>query len=157
MINLRKMTSTDFDRFKEWSVNDYAADLIKSEMISKENAYITAEKEFNELLPMGLLTHSNYLYIIVNEYSEDVGFIWYLSEGITGFICDFLVKENYRNKGYGFQTMKTVEKHAEERGITKFRLNVFKYNEPAYKLYKKLEYMVVEDNKGNMIMEKILE
>lgn len=156
MITLREMTNDDFARFREWSINDYAVDLIKSEMTNKENAYITAEKEFNELLPMGLLTVDNYLYFIVNENSEDVGFVWYLSEGIAGFVCDFWVKESYRNKGYGFQTMKMIEKDAIERGINKVSLNVFKYNKPACNLYIKLDYMVVEDNKESMIMEKIL-
>lgn len=157
MIKLRNMTRNEFDKFKEKSVNDYAESLIKSEINSQEDAYKCAENEFNELLPMGLSTDNNFLYVIVNDGFESVGFIWYSKENTSGFVCDFVILENHRKKGYGFETLKMIEKDAKERAIAKLRLNVFKFNEPAYNLYKKLKYKVVEDNDGNMIMEKILE
>ncbi|MMZ62167.1 putative N-acetyltransferase YycN [compost metagenome] len=157
MIKIRNMSEKEFEQFKEWSVNDYAKDLIKSKMSSDKDAYKCAEKEFNELLPMGLSTKNNFLYVMINHSLEKIGFIWYEKENTSGFICDFLVMQNYRNKGYGFKTRKLIEKNAKDKGIRKLRLSVFKFNEPAYNLYNKLKYKVVEDNDGNVIMEKILE
>ncbi|WP_310145463.1 GNAT family N-acetyltransferase [Paenibacillus amylolyticus] len=152
------MSENEFEKFKEWSVNDYAEDLIKSKMSSdKEAAYQIAQKEFNEILPKGLSTENNFLYVIVNQSLEEVGFIWYEKENTSGFICDFLITQNYRNKGYGFQTMKWIEKDAKDKGMSKLRLSVFKFNEPACNLYNKLNYKIVEDNEENVIMEKILE
>ncbi|WP_449603204.1 GNAT family N-acetyltransferase, partial [Paenibacillus sp. Marseille-Q9583] len=69
----------------------------------------------------------------------EIGFIWYEKEDTSGFICDFLVKQNYRNKGYGFETMKLIEQEAKDKGIRKLRLSVVNFNEPAYNLYKKLK------------------
>ncbi|MHA7963168.1 GNAT family N-acetyltransferase [Paenibacillus sp. CAU 1782] len=158
MIKIRNMSENEFEKFKEWSVNDYAEDLIKSNMSSdKEDAIESAEKEFNEILPMGLSTENNFLYVMINDSLDNVGFIWYEKEDEAGFICDFLVMQNYRNKGYGFETMKWIEKDAKEKGMRKLKLSVFKFNEPAYNLYHKLNYKVIEDNDGNVIMEKILE
>ncbi|MGN7760775.1 GNAT family N-acetyltransferase [Paenibacillus sp. 22594] len=150
------MSENEFEKFKEWSVNDYAKDLIKSKMCSDKDAYKCAEKEFNELLPMGLLTKNNYIYVIINHSLEEIGFIWYEKENTSGFICDFLVMQNYRNKGYGFETMKLIEQDAKDKGIRKLSLSVFNFNEPAYNLYKKLKYKEVENNDGNAIMEKYL-
>ena len=38
MITMRKMTDTEFLRFKEYSVTDYAADLVRGERLDKEQA-----------------------------------------------------------------------------------------------------------------------
>jgi RimJ/RimL family protein N-acetyltransferase len=157
MLKVINMSENEFQKFKEWSVNDYANDLIKSKMSTdNEEAYKRAEKEFNDILPMGLSTENNFLYVMIDENAENVGFIWYEKEDASGFICDFLIKENYRNKGYGLETMKWIQQDAKDKGMKKLRLSVFKFNEPACNLYKKLNYNVVEDNDENMIMEKVL-
>lgn len=52
--------------------------------------------------------------------------------------------------------MKWIEKDAKAKGMSKLRLSVFRFNEPANKLYTKLNYQIVENNDENLIMEKIL-
>ncbi|HBL05453.1 MULTISPECIES: GNAT family N-acetyltransferase [unclassified Clostridium] len=156
-IKFREMSDAEFDRFAQWDILDYSKDLIKAGLSSEENALEDAKESFNELLPQGKGTKDNYIYVIVNKDNESLGFIWYqkYKEDI-GFICDFLILEKYRKQGYGKQTLLMLEKEAIEKGFNKILLNVFKYNKPAYSLYKSLEYEVRDEKNQNISMLKNL-
>lgn len=101
-IKFRKMSDAEFDKFAEWDILDYSKDLIKAGLSSEENALEDAKKSFNELLPQGKCTKDNYIYVIVNNDNESLGFIWYqkYKEDIA-FICYFLILEKFRKQGYG--------------------------------------------------------
>jgi ribosomal protein S18 acetylase RimI-like enzyme len=93
--------------------------------------------------------------VIVNSSDEGVGFIWYQKyKEHMAFICDFLILENFRKQGYGKQTLLLIEKEAKEKGINQIFLNVFKYNKPAFSLYKSLEYKIRDEENDNITMIK---
>ena len=154
-IRFREMSDDEFDKFAEWDILAYSKDLIKSGLSSEENALENAKKSFNELLPQGKYTKDNYIYVVINSDNEDVGFIWYqkYKEDIA-FICDFLILEKFRKQGYGKQTLLLLEKEAKEKGLNKILLNVFKYNKPAFSLYKSLEYEIRDQKNQNISMLK---
>ena len=154
-IRFREMSDDEFDKFVEWDILSYSKDLIKSGLSSEENSLENAKKSFNELLPQGRYTKNNYIYVVVNSDNEGVGFIWYqkYKEDIA-FICDFLILEKFRKQGYGKQTLLLVEKEAKEKGLNKILLNVFKYNKPAFSLYKSLEYKIRDEENENISMLK---
>lgn len=154
-IRFREMNDDEFDKFAEWDILAYSKDLIKSGLSSEENALENAKKSFNELLPQGKYTKDNYIYVVVNSDNEGVGFIWYqkYKEDIA-FICDFLILEKFRKQGYGKQTLLLLEKEAKEKGLNKILLNVFKYNKPAFSLYKSLEYKIRDQKNENISMLK---
>lgn len=154
-IRFREMSDDEFDKFAEQDVLDYSKDLIKAGLSSEENALENAKKSFDELLPQGKCTKDNYIYVVVNSDNEGVGFIWYqkYKEDI-GFICDFLILEKFRKQGYGKQTLLLLEKEAKEKGLNKILLNVFKYNKPAFSLYKSLEYKIRDEENQNISMLK---
>ena len=154
-IRFREMSDDEFDKFAEGDILAYSKDLIKSGLSSEENALENAKKSFNELLPQGKYTKDNYIYVVVNSDNEGVGFIWYqkYKEDIA-FICDFLILEKFRKQGYGKQTLLLLEKEAKEKGLNKVLLNVFKYNKPAFSLYKSLEYKVRDEENENISMLK---
>lgn len=154
-IRFREMSDDEFDKFAEWDILAYSEDLIKSGLSSEENALENAKKSFNELLPQGKYTKDNYIYVVINSDNEDVGFIWYqkYKEDIA-FICDFLILEKFRKQGYGKQTLLLLEKEAKEKGLNKILLNVFKYNKPAFSLYKSLEYKIRDQKNENISMLK---
>ncbi|WP_346940529.1 GNAT family N-acetyltransferase [uncultured Clostridium sp.] len=154
-IRLREMSDDEFDKFAEWDILDYSKDLIKAGLSSEENALEDAKKSFNELLPQGKCTKDNYIYVVVDSHNEDVGFIWYqkYKEDIA-FICDFLILEKFRKQGYGKQTLLLLEKEAKVRGLNQVLLNVFKYNKPAFSLYKSLEYKIRDEENENISMLK---
>lgn len=154
-IRFREMSDDEFDRFAEWDILDYSKDLIKAGLSSEENALEDAKKSFNELLPQGKSSKDNYIYVVVNNDNEGVGFIWYQKymEDIA-FICDFLILEKFRKQGYGKQTLLLLEKEAKEKALNKVLLNVFKYNKPAFSLYKSLEYKIRDEENENISMLK---
>ena len=154
-IIFREMNDDEFDKFAEWDILDYSKDLIKAGLSSEENALEDAKKSFNELLPQGKCTKDNYIYVVVNSDNEGVGFIWYqkYKEDIA-FICDFLILEKFRKQGYGKQTLFLLEKEAKEKGLNQVLLNVFRYNKPAFSLYKSLEYKIRDEENENISMLK---
>ena len=56
-----------------------------------------------------------------------------------GLIAKTYILEEYRSKGLGSEYFRYMEEHKEE-GVTRFRLEVEKENERAWKLYKRQGY-----------------
>lgn len=154
-VTFREMTDEEFNKFEQWDIEDYSKALIKSGLSSKKDAMEAAKKSFNDLLPQGKYTKDSYVYIILNNDYESVGFIWYekLNEDIA-FICDFLILEQFRRKGYGKQALLLVEKDAKEKGLNKMLLNVFKYNTAAFSLYKTINYKIRKETDQCITMIK---
>lgn len=154
-IRFREMSDSEFEKFVESSVLDYSQDLLKSGLCSEENAFERAQKEFNELLPEGKYTKDNFIYMVVNSDNEDVGIIWYkkLTES-EAFICDFLIFEKFRKKGYGKQTLLLLDNDAKEKGVSKMRLHVFRFNKTAFSLYNSIGYKIAKEDGGSIFMVK---
>lgn len=51
MVTLQKMTEKEFLDYKEFSIAEYAKDLMKGKSISPEQARIDAKREFEGGLP----------------------------------------------------------------------------------------------------------
>ena len=78
---LRKMTGAEFQRFREYSVSDYAADLAKGEGLDLERAEETAEKEFLGMLPDGPDTENQFVMSVEDaETGRQAGWIWFCFE-----------------------------------------------------------------------------
>lgn len=78
-------------------------------------------EEVQDMLPDGIDTESNYLKTIVDSMNKQcVGFMWYLYENTDGiqqsFLCDFVIREPERRKGYAIQALTSMEYHASEYG-----------------------------------------
>lgn len=159
VIHFRNMTPDEFSEFAQWSIGNYANELIESGNISLQSGLLEAKKEYNEMLPDGHYSKDNYLYVIENEHNENVGAIWYqkhLQKLETAFICEFVIKKEFRQRGYGRSALEEIIKDAKAKGYSKMGLNVFKFNSIAYFLYLKCEFKVIEDYEGNVIMEKAI-
>lgn len=154
-LRFREMNEGEFEKFLEASVLDYSRDLEKSGLSSKEKAFENSKKHFDELLPQGKYTDGNFIYIVVNSKKEDVGAIWYRRNNEkVAFICDFLIYDNFRKKGYGKRTLLLLDREAKERGYEKILLHVFKYNKTAFSLYESLGYKVVKEEGNSVYMVK---
>lgn len=154
-IRFRELSDDEFNKFAQRDILDYSKDLIKSGLSTEENALEDATKSFNELLPEGKDSKDNYIYMIINSHNDGVGFIWYQKyKEDMAFICDFLILEEFRKQGYGKKALLLLEKEAKEKGLNKILLNVFKYNKPAFSLYKSLKYKIREKENQNISMLK---
>lgn len=155
-IKFKFMTDDDFNKFREFSIISYSRGLVQAGLYSIENAYIHSKIEFDELLPLGNHTQNHFLYLIENIENEELGHLWFEKklEGSIVFICDFLILEKFRNKGYGKQSLLLFEDVAKEKGFKKIALHVFRYNDNAISLYMSLGYKILKKESESMYLIK---
>ena len=70
--------------------------------------------------------------LIAKTFSQEAG-------GMVYWLEELYIMEEYRSKGLGSEYFGYMEDHKEE-GVTRFRLEVEKENERAWKLYKRQGY-----------------
>lgn len=140
MLQLRKMTSEGFQKYYQDAIRKIAKEYVISGYCDEDNALEYTKNLFREMLPQGLETLGHYIFDIVNG-NQIIGMIWYMMKSNDeAFICDFIIKEEYRGQGFGTETMKILEEHARGLGIKKMTLHVFGHNKSAIALYQKLGY-----------------
>lgn len=100
-------------------------------------------EEINEL------THINSdLIFVFYENSQPIGFIIsYINEKRNKqenknviYIEEIAILKEFRNKGYGFRSLEFVLNKGKDKGMDIGRLHVYRHNEKAYRLYKKLDF-----------------
>ena len=158
-VKLRKMNSQEFDSFCEYSINDYAKDLMKEQEITLKEALSQAKNEFSEMLPEGSSTKDNSLMMIEEVYNgKAVGVIWYLYEMTEGtkqvFLNDFMIYEEERRKGYAMEAINKMIQMAKEDGCTESIIYVWKHNPPGIYLYTKCGYSAFREQDDGMYMKK---
>jgi len=158
-IRLRKMTLNEYYDFFEWSKNNHASELVRDTKASLENALYQAQAEILEILPDGKDTENNSLMVIENVFNnKNVGFMWYLYEESNNvqqvFLCDFMIDERERRKGYATEALCAMENYAIEYGCKESVLFVANENEPAQKLYEKSGYAFLKEMDDGMYLKK---
>ena len=144
-VTLVEMGEKSFRGYTDHLVRDYAADKVKADVWSAEEAEDRAAKEVEGLLPEGTLTRDHYLYSVRDEsVPAEVGILWISPRnsgtGRTLWIYDVIVHEGFRRKGYASRILHLVEDKARELGAAKVELHVFGHNHGARALYEKLGY-----------------
>lgn len=149
---ISKMSDSDYEFWSKRSRASYAEDKAKANGFTKAEAQEIADESFRKLLPDGLNSKNNFLYS-ARDNDQRVGFIWFSVRGSEGnkraFICDIIVEEPYRGKGYGKQLMLYMEQEAKKLGLNRIGLHVFDFNETAIRLYQSLGYKTTD-----LVMEK---
>ena len=147
MITLQPMTEADFHIYLEKTIPEYAREKVQAGNWSAEEAPERSRKEYEIYLPQGVQTPGNFLFTLVNEAGEKVGFLWYAIQprqpGL-GFIYDFEVYASFRRRGYASQALVLLEQDARRHGLDRLDLHVFGHNIAARELYKKAGF--VESN-----------
>jgi len=152
MIELQVMAESDFQEYLTRAVETYAAEKVKAGNWREDEALDRSRKEFNDLLPEGVYTADHFLYNIVNETGEKVGFLWFALAPRRPewyFIYDFEIFEVFRRRGYAFQALAKLEELARTRSIETIELHVFGHNTAARELYKKAGFI-----EANVMMTK---
>jgi predicted acetyltransferase len=157
----RKMTIAEYDIFYEWSIKNHIRELIKENNISEEDALSQTKQELREMLPSGLFTDSNFLMTIKDSSSEkNVGFIWYLFEVVNEvqqcFLCDFMINESERRKGYATESILLMEKNAIQSGCKESVLFVGNENDVAHKLYTNCGYFFLRNLDDGKYLKKVI-
>lgn len=156
MVKLVKMSKQDFDSYILNAVIDYAKEKVKAGTWCEEEARDLSEKTFSQLLPQGVDTENQYLFSIMETDKQvKIGYLWFqYSQTLVrkdAFIFDFVIFEEFRGKGYGYESLKAFEEEAKKLDIEKVTLHVFSHNKRAIALYQKFGF---EDT--DIIMSKYI-
>ncbi|MDA7025089.1 GNAT family N-acetyltransferase [Bacillus sp. CLL-7-23] len=145
---LKPMSEQDFEEYKSYTINHYAMEKVKAGLWTVAEAMEKAEEQFQRLLPNGLNSTNHYLWSIVNEEKDVMGWLWvYIDREHPlkdAFIYDIGLYEAYQGQGIGKWVLKTLEEEAEELGVKKLSLHVFAHNKTAIRLYEKMNYEVTD-------------
>ena len=158
-IGLRIMTEEEFPVFKKRSISEYAFDLMNGQGMTREEAFKSAEEEFDEALADWPDTPDQFVMKIDDtETGDEVGWMWYAYEddedGKQVFLCDFLVYEEQRRRGYASAALAEMERRAKADGLEYAALIVWDHNPPGQALYKKCGYAEKERGEGYSLMKK---
>lgn len=147
MISFRPMTESEFAKYSENSIVDFARDKEISERIKPDEALKLSEEIHKRMLPDGFKTPGHeFLCILLNGTA--IGVIWISAQG---FIYDFLIEEKFRGKGFGKESLALLESHCRKMGLHAIKLNVFEHNTYARSLYEKVGYQTT----GRTMLKKI--
>lgn len=144
-VNLIPMTETDFDRFKERVVRDYAEESVAAGRVEEPSAFDWAREQTDKLLPDGINTKDTLLYGIVPEERPDVslGTIWCAKDsnhGANAFVYDLFLEPDHRGQGYGTAAMEKLFSVLRDHGFKAVGLHVYTHNQAAMSLYEKVGF-----------------
>ena len=155
------MTEQEFKSFCQWSVEQQAKELMEERGLTWEEAVKETEEEIAQMLPNGPDTaHNDLMTIAEVSGGESVGAIWMLREETLGrkqsFLCDFVIWDTNRRKGYATAALALTEKKAAEAGCQESVLFVADRNAAAQALYEKCGYRVLRPSGYGKYMIKQL-
>ena len=151
MTILIPMTEDEFQMYLEYHIQDYAQEHVKSGRWSEEEALEKSAEEYQQLLPQGLQTPNNHLFMVVDEQQEkNVGTLWFALQERAGqqqaFVYNVEIFEEFRRRGYASHAFQLLEERVAELGATSIGLHVFGHNRAAREMYEKLGYVATNIN-----------
>ncbi|MBO4297670.1 MAG: GNAT family N-acetyltransferase [Clostridia bacterium] len=135
---------------------------MNGENLDRETALKNAGREFGEMLTDGPDTEDHFVMAIWDAQSgKEVGWIWYCYETDEDdmqqvFLCDFLIFEDDRRKGYASAALAEMERRAKADGCAAAALFAWDHNGPGAALYRKCGYAPEERDVGGVRMKKML-
>lgn len=150
MVTLNKMTETEFNDFYNVLIRDYAQDNVKAGNWIEEESLEKSKKQVDNLIPDGIDTKGNYLFSII-EKGSTIGVLWVnIKENKLNqkhaFIYDIRINEKFRGKGFGKQTLQSMEDWLKSLNVKDVGLHVFSENTVAIKLYEKFGFNFTSHN-----------
>ncbi|MBI2521006.1 MAG: GNAT family N-acetyltransferase [Bdellovibrio sp.] len=152
-LQFHPISDSEYAIWVNQSNNEYREEMIKNGLTFEE-AQKKTDDAFRTFLPEGSKSKDNYIYTIKVE-SRWVGTIWFCLRGAPNnrkaFICDIVLDEKERGKGFGKQAMLMLEEEVKKHGLKHIGLHVFGHNKIARNLYQSLGYEIT-----NLYLEKAL-
>lgn len=143
-MKLIPMNQAEFEEYLAWAIPSYAEHKVQAGNLTENDALEKAKAEFDGYLPQGLDTPNHYLFCILNDSGQKIGWFWFGSRENNNnhyiYVYDVKIFEQYQRRNYGEQVFLLLEQKTKELGLNEIRLHVFGYNHPARNLYEKLGY-----------------
>lgn len=154
MVNLKRMTITEFNEFRAFSVENYAKALARNLRMTFRDALEVARKESTEELPQGFYSEGHHFFHIEDPAQKArIGYAWVFInvKRKNSFLYDIWINEGQRGKGYAKEALEELSDLCKKQGVKTLRLNVFADNKQARQLYEKLGF-----EPCNIIMQRLL-
>ena len=131
------------------TVESFAQDQIRVGNWARSEVAQKGKELLGELLPDGPNTEGHvFLQIVEDRTGHTVGRIWFSErdggQEKVGLVCNIVVDEPYRGRGYGKAAMLRLEQRAAAMGLGLICLDVFAGNRIARKLYERLGYHIMQ-------------
>jgi ribosomal protein S18 acetylase RimI-like enzyme len=143
------MPHSTFSLYAENAISAYAAENIESGRWPKDGALERSRADFNELLPQGLATPNQHLFIMQSG-NETVGYLHLAvveKQGFSqAFVYDVEVLATHQRQGHAKRAFAALEPIVRALGLSQIGLHVFAQNEAARALYRSLGYQVTSIN-----------
>jgi len=140
---LKPMTEEAFEHYFQDKIRRYTEVLSENIHEQGEEPSVKALKQLNNLLPKGIHTLNHSLFNI-RLGNKEIGYVWLKieEEKKSAFLYEIYLLEEFRAKGYGTNTMKSIEELLQQKDIVYFKLHVFGSNTGARKLYEELGFEI---------------
>lgn len=146
-VDLRPLTSADFEQRRHRLIATFAADLVENSGVTAEQATAEATRQLDEMLPGGVDTPGQILRKAVDDDGTEVGFIWIAAAGLShpdmAWVGVIEVTSSARSRGVGSRMMLAAEDDLRRRGTARLGLHVFGNNTGAQRLYTRLGYGIL--------------
>jgi len=147
-IALRAMTEPEYAAYLDFTIPEYAREHMEAGNWLPDEALEKARQSYQQLLPQGIATPDQYLWVLVDEAGSRIGIAWLglfrKATHIEAWVYDLFIDPEQRRKGYGEQAMRLLEEQARRLGAVKIGLHVFSSNLTAHKLYTRVGYHDVD-------------
>lgn len=154
MARLVPMSPQEFERFREWTTQDYAESNVRIGAWESEGAQDRAREEVARLLPDGQQTEGHSFWTIRRETDGlRVGELWQALRPCPGgrelFIYWIGIDAAHRRHGYASAALAWVERAARSAGARRLSLHVFGDNPAAIATYRRFGF-----TERNLLMSK---
>ena len=151
MTRLVPMSEADFLEFTDKAIPIYAAEKTATGEWASEESIELSKKAFDELLPAGLSTPDNYLYLICDSQTQvKVGVLWFASISRGGsqiaYVYVIEIDPEHQRKGHATRAFEALEAEARALGLAGVALHVFGHNIVAQSLYSKIGFQTTDLN-----------
>jgi ribosomal protein S18 acetylase RimI-like enzyme len=151
MVKLTPMTENEFKTYLEADIKVYAEVNVRSGYWNESEALEKSRESHDQLLPDGLATKDQYLFMVIDETSgEVIGNLWLEIKPDrptpAAFIYDIKINQGLRRQGYGEQALHAAESLLRSMNIKTLSLHVFADNTAAKRLYEKVGFETISYN-----------
>ena len=155
-VTLMQMTPEEYERRRGPMILDYAQSLADNRGLPLREAQAQAERETVKSLPEGPDTAGQLLRTAWVDGGE-VGWIWvsmpeYAMPGMA-WIDEIVVDEKHRSHGYGQAIIEAAESELGQLGVDRIGLNVFADNAVARRLYERMGFEVIQQQRGRRLAD----
>ncbi|MGR3935401.1 GNAT family N-acetyltransferase [Streptomyces sp. BRA346] len=147
-VTARTMTQ---DEYPEWLASEkaaYVGDIVRAGALSPEEAVRKADRDFAKVIPEGLSTPDN-TFLVLETAGGRIGTGWVKHGYLPGVTYGYslFIQEEHRGRGYGRAAMAAGEQATLAAGDSALMFTVWGGNEAAMRLYTRVGYRVMEENR----------